>query len=206
MSHYIAGATLSLTGNTTTGSAVVTGITSTTGVVDGSFFTISKGFASTVTQYKILSHTATTITTDTVATSTETAATVVQQSDCTDKVALKFVTAGETRLEKWLTSVDTELMSLVYEAGLTESDVDMPLNPIVREYLIAYLQYLIFRDNVGSTNTDTPEQEVYRVKLNISAEDCERMRGRCTKAVLQYEDNDDIEPIERVPVGRLFRG
>ena len=205
MVHYITAASLSLSGNTASGSAIISSIASTIGIVDGSFLTVSKGFPSTKTHYKILSHTTTTVTVDTNATSTESSATVVQQADITDKVVQDFVT--DAIVENWLDSVDNEMLALAAEHNLTDEEIHSPLNPIVREYLIMYFNYLVMRDNIGGTNPESPEQEKYRVKFDIFAKECERMRLRCTEEIIEESDDDIVPAIDRVPdSGWLIRG
>ena len=72
--------TLSLEGDVTVDSGVVTNITDTTGIVDGRFVQFSDGFTPD-TFFQVLTHTATTITVDGVPDTSETGVTILQQSE-----------------------------------------------------------------------------------------------------------------------------
>ena len=132
---------------------------------------------------------------------------ITPATDITDVDVKQFVTASDARLANWLAELDAEIEALAYERGLTHDDIHTTLNPVCKSYAISFYCYIVFRDNVGSTNPDTSENEKYLRKLEIYGAECTRKRSACTKELLFEGDHDEnIDSLKRIPANVLYRG
>lgn len=131
---------------------------------------------------------------------------ITPSTDITDYDVKQFITANDARLATWSTAVDNELVAMAYQVGLVDDDISATVNPVIKEYLVAYYCYIVFRDNVGATNSDIPDQEKYFRKFEMYGIECNRLRKRCTKELIRNgTDNDAVSDINRAPVNVLLR-
>ena len=125
---------------------------------------------------------------------------IVPATDVSDVDVKQFITANDANLTIWQTSVENELKALAAEHGLLESQIDTTVNSIVKEYLVAYYCYMVFRDKIGSVLSDGLSNDKYKQKFEIYGIECGRLRKRITKEMIyEGDDNDDIDDIERAP-------
>lgn len=129
----------------------------------------------------------------------------IATTDIADSVAKAFVAANDSRLETWLTNVDNEMKRLAFQNELTEDDILDPINPIIKEYLVACFCLNVFRDNIGSNNITTPLDEKYRIKYDLYTAECERLRPMCTRELIATTEAD-VRAVDMIGIKFFARG
>lgn len=129
----------------------------------------------------------------------------IEATDITDTVAKAFIDNADTRIEQWLTNVDNEINRLAYSKGLANEEILVPINPIVKEYAVAYFCLMVFKDNIGANNVTTPMDEKYKIKYGLYLEEIDRLKPQCTKGLLSINEGD-VDAVSMASVKYFTRG
>jgi hypothetical protein len=132
----------------------------------------------------------------------------INVNDITDSTVKSIINIDDPRIESWLDNIDNEFIGLAESVGLytgttSLADLRSPIHPIVKNYLIALFCRLVCRDSIGSTDTDTPDTEVYRIKYDVYENECSRLAGQITREMLWVADGS-LSQAERVGGGTIW--
>lgn len=114
----------------------------------------------------------------------------IADADITDKVVLGFLTVDDDRLETWCEEVDSEIRNMAEAAGVDKDDIDDPPHNMIVKYAVACFCLYVCRDNIGSNNVDTMQDEKYRVKYDIYNGICNSLKGQLSKGMFHDSDGD----------------
>ena len=92
----------------------------------------------------------------------------IAAEDITDSVAKKFVETQDLRVSTWVDRANAEVESLAVSHDVQPADIETdPVHPMVLDFARAVFCEACFLDNLGTNNTEIPDDEKYMRKYQL---------------------------------------
>jgi hypothetical protein len=117
----------------------------------------------------------------------------IADSDFTDRLVLNFLDADDDRSEKWYELTDKEIVMIAESLNVDPDDIDIPVHPAILKYAVAYFGKMCCFDNIGTNNPETAQDEKYKFKYDIYANECKDLRSQITPKMFTYLDAPEGE-------------
>lgn len=102
-------------------------------------------------------------------------ATYLTTADITDSIK------GNFSLDAYLTLADSEIVNMARKFGLTEDQIDTPLDFCIKQWAIAWVLMRLCLDKAGAANVEGIENDKYFVKFNLYRDQCWHYAKKITK-------------------------
>jgi hypothetical protein len=92
----------------------------------------------------------------------------ISSTDITDTVAKKFVETQDLRVSTWVDRANAEVEALAISHDVASTDIIVsPVHPMILDFARSVFCENCFLDQIGTNNTDIPDEEKYLRKYNL---------------------------------------
>ena len=105
----------------------------------------------------------------------------IAATDITDTVARKFVETQDLRVSAWIDRANAEVEALAISHDITAAYIiTNPVHPMVLDFARAVFCEACFLDQIGTNNTDIPDEEKYYRKYQLYRDRLYTLRTQIT--------------------------